>query len=137
MSRGQRWRWIALTIIAVVAGLFSAFNGGERVALNLGFAVFYRVPLVPLIFGAFLAGMLTMFLIGLRHDLRVRKALKEAGFAPGRPSRRRPAAVAPPAPPATAVPVETPEQEPLAEWPLDDPSADTADDPQAPPRYPP
>ena len=31
-------------------------------------------------FLAFLVGMTTMFLLGLRHDLRVRRALREAGF---------------------------------------------------------
>lgn len=80
MSRGHAWRWAALAVIAVVAALFASFNAGERVALNLGFTMLYRIPLVPLIFVAFLVGMVTMFLVGLRHDLRVRRALREAGF---------------------------------------------------------
>lgn len=81
MSRGLAWRWAALALIALLAALFASFNTGERVALDLGFATLYRVPLVPLIFLAFLLGMITMFLVGLRHDLRVRRALREAGFA--------------------------------------------------------
>lgn len=80
MSRGHAWRWAALALIAVFAAVFASFNAGERVALNLGFTMLYRIPLVPLIFVAFLVGMVTMFLVGLRHDLRVRRALREAGF---------------------------------------------------------
>lgn len=80
MIEGRGWRWAGLAAIGAFAALFASFNSGERVALNLGFAVMYRVPLVLLIFVAFLAGMITMFLLGLRHDLRVRRALREAGF---------------------------------------------------------
>lgn len=136
MSRGQRWRWIFLVLIAVVAGLFSAFNGGERVALDLGFTVFYRVPLVPLIFGVFLAGMTTMFLIGLRHDMRVRRALKEAGFQAGRLPSRRKAAVES-ANRVASVPPPPEQAEPEAEWPLDDLSDPGEDEPGPPPPYPP
>jgi uncharacterized integral membrane protein len=80
MKETRWWRWAGLALIGALAALFASFNSGERVALNLGFTIFYRVPLVPLIFLAFLVGMTTMFLLGLRHDLRVRRALREAGF---------------------------------------------------------
>ena len=78
----SRWlRWAGLGLIGAVAALCASFNSGERVALSLGFTTLYRIPLVPLIFAAFVAGMATMFLLGLRHDLRVRRALHDAGFA--------------------------------------------------------
>ena len=80
MSEGRWWRWVALASIALLAGLLAAFNAGERVALNLGFTMLYRIPLVPLIFVVFLAGMTTMFLVGIRQDMRVRRALRDAGF---------------------------------------------------------
>lgn len=80
MSDGRGWRWAGLAAIGAFAALVTSFNSGERVALNLGFTVLYRIPLVLLIFLAFLAGMITMFLLGLRHDMRVRRALREAGF---------------------------------------------------------
>ena len=80
MTTARGWRWAGLALIAVVSALFASFNTGERVALNLGFTILYQVPLVTLIFVAFLAGMVTMFLLGLSHDLRVRRALREAGF---------------------------------------------------------
>lgn len=78
---GSRWaRWAMLAGIGALAAVFASFNSRERVALSLGFTEVYRVSLVVLIFVAFLAGMITMFLLGLRHDLRVRQALREAGF---------------------------------------------------------
>jgi uncharacterized integral membrane protein len=80
MKDSRAWRWAGLALIGALAALFASFNAGERVALGLGFTTIYRVPLVPLIFLAFLVGMTTMFLLGLRHDLRVRRALREAGF---------------------------------------------------------
>ena len=80
MTTARGWRWAGLALIAVVSALFASFNTGERVALNLGFTILYQIPLVTLIFVAFLAGMVTMFLLGLSHDLRIRRALREAGF---------------------------------------------------------
>ncbi len=60
-----------------MAALFSFLNSGERAALNLGFTTLYRISLVGLVFGAFLLGMITMFIFGLRYDRRVREALRE------------------------------------------------------------
>lgn len=80
MTDARWWRWGGLGLIGILAALFASFNAGERVALHLGFMMLYQIKLVPLIFVAFVAGMGTMFLLGLRHDLRVRKALREAGF---------------------------------------------------------
>lgn len=74
----ERWgRVVALTLTTLLAAVFAFLNGGERVSLNVGFTVLYQIPLVGLVFAVFLLGMLTMFLIGLRHDLRVRRALRE------------------------------------------------------------
>lgn len=70
-------RWILLLAVALLAGVFAYLNGSERTTLNFGFMVLYRVPLTVVVFGAFLLGMITMFLFALRHDLRVRRALRE------------------------------------------------------------
>lgn len=78
-GRWSRWGWLALT--AVLAAVFAYLNSGEHAALNLGFTVLYQVPVVALVFVAFLLGMVAMFLIGLRHDRRVRRLLRESGFA--------------------------------------------------------
>ena len=76
-SRSSPWaRRIAIAALILVSALFSSFNAGERVSLNLGFTILYRISLVGLVFIAFLFGMLTMFLFGLRHDRRIRAALQ-------------------------------------------------------------
>ena len=73
-------RWAAVAILVVVAGMFSFLNAGERVAVNVGYTVIYRISLVGLVFGAFLLGMVAMFLFGLRHDRRIREALREQDY---------------------------------------------------------
>lgn len=70
-------RWLPLLAIVLLSGLFAYFNTGERVTLNLGVTVIYQVRLVPVVFGAFVLGMIAMFLVGLRHDMRVRRHLRE------------------------------------------------------------
>ncbi len=80
-----RWRWAALALVVVLAGLFAYLNGGERVTLYLGFATLYRISLVGLVFTAFLIGMTVMFLVGIEHDLRVRRLLREYHSRQGPP----------------------------------------------------
>ena len=73
----RKTRWVFLTIVAVLAGLFAYLNAGERATLNLGFVVLYRLSLPGILFGAFLAGMVTMFVAALPNDIRVRRLLRE------------------------------------------------------------
>lgn len=70
-------RWLPTLIIGLAAAAFAWANRGETAAIHLGFATFYRTPVSVLVLGAFVLGMLVMFLAGLRHDLRVRRALRE------------------------------------------------------------
>lgn len=73
----SRSRWLGPLAIAVLAAVFARLNSGEALTLRLGFHTFYRVPLVPFVLGMFLLGMITMFLLGLRHDRKVRRVLRE------------------------------------------------------------
>jgi hypothetical protein len=66
---------VALLVLA--AALFSFLNSAARVTVDLGFTVFYRISLVGLVFGAFLFGMIAMFLFSLRYDRSVRNLLRE------------------------------------------------------------
>lgn len=75
-------RRIGVISLVLVSGLFSFLNAGERVTLNMGVTTLYRISLVGLIFIAFLLGMLTMFLFGLRQDRRVRRALQAQQVGP-------------------------------------------------------
>ncbi|HEX7091426.1 MAG TPA: hypothetical protein VF192_14905 [Longimicrobiales bacterium] len=69
-------RVAALLLLAALAG-FAYFNAGERVTLRLGVFVITGVPLSIVITGAALLGMLAMFVVGLRTDLRVRRLLRD------------------------------------------------------------
>jgi uncharacterized integral membrane protein len=76
--RVLRWVWLAMAL--VIAAVFAYLNAGERVAIHVGFAVLYQLPLVWLVFGVYLLGMATMYGLGFRHDLRVRRVLREHGL---------------------------------------------------------
>jgi len=87
-------RWLPLVAVALLAAGFAYLNGAERVSVHLGFTVLYRVPLtivlyrVPLtivVFVAFILGMLVMFGVSLRQDLRIRRALRESGMIGSNP----------------------------------------------------
>lgn len=71
--------WIRILGFVVLAGLafaFAAANGGQAVQLDLGVVTFRRVSLPVVVFGSVLAGMLAVFLAGLRADLRTRKVVR-------------------------------------------------------------
>ncbi len=77
-ERRKPWiRWLLLALAVILAGAFAYLNSGERVSLDLGLFALFRVPLALLLFAAFLLGMVTMFLIGLRQDLQVRRHLRQ------------------------------------------------------------
>lgn len=78
--RGGASRLLVLLGFTIVAALFAYFNAGERVAVHLGVGVLYQVPLVGFAFIVYVLGMLTMYFLGLRHDLRVRRVLREYGL---------------------------------------------------------
>ncbi len=69
--------WIGLTAVLLLSAGFAFANRGETAAVHLGFASFYRAPVAILMLGAFFLGMVVMFLLGLRHDLKVRRMLRE------------------------------------------------------------
>jgi uncharacterized integral membrane protein len=75
------YRWLPLVALTLAAGLFAYFNAGQRIAIGIGVTTFYRVPLVPVVFTSFVLGMLTMFLVGLRHDRHMRRLLEERDSA--------------------------------------------------------
>lgn len=68
--------WLVPLTIALIAAIFAYQNRGEAATMHVGGLTFYRVPLAWIALGAFLLGMVAMFLLGLRHDLRVRRTLR-------------------------------------------------------------
>ncbi len=68
----------ALSFVAVAAFSFgfAAANAGQRVTLNLGLVTIRSVSLPVVVFASALIGMLAVFLVGLRADLRTRQLLQ-------------------------------------------------------------
>ena len=73
-------RWLPAAAVMLAAAAFAWLNRGERVAVDLGLLRFYRAPLAIVAFAAFLAGMLAMLAVSLRHDRRVREELRSRGL---------------------------------------------------------
>lgn len=90
MSAG---RWLPLAAVTLLAGGFAWLNRGERVAVDVGVATVYRAPFTVVFFLAFLAGMLAMLALGLRHDLRLRRELRARGLLDEPRGRAAPRAV--------------------------------------------
>lgn len=82
MSRGDRtpWRLTLLLSLGLLAAAFTYFNAAERISIHIGFAVLFQLPLVGVVLSVFLLGMLAMYLLGLAHDLRVRRVLRDHGL---------------------------------------------------------
>jgi len=103
-------RWLPPAGIALAAGLFTWLNRGERAVVSIGITTFHGVPLTVVLFLAFLAGMLAMLALSLRHDLRMRQELRARGLLIPAPGQGSPVlAPSPPAPHAHA-PVAGPEE---------------------------
>ena len=62
--------------LALLAAGFAWLNGGVRVDVNLGLVRLSGVPLPVLVFASFLLGMLTLFLAGLKAELRTQRMLQ-------------------------------------------------------------
>lgn len=63
-------------LFGLVAIGFAWLNGGQRVSVHLGLFRLNSVSVTGVVFGAFLAGMLTLFLASLRSDLRTQRMLR-------------------------------------------------------------
>ena len=79
-------RWLPALAVTLVAAAFTWLNRGERAVVDLGVARFYRAPLTLVVFVAFVAGMLSMLLLSLRHDRRVRDELRARGLLDPEPA---------------------------------------------------
>ncbi|MDQ3388531.1 MAG: LapA family protein [Gemmatimonadota bacterium] len=91
-------RYLPTIGLALLAAIFAWINRAETAALHLGFATFYRTPVAVLALGAFLLGMVAMFLLGLRQDRQLRRELRAREWRMGGPLPE------PTAPDATLIP---------------------------------
>ena len=68
---------LGVVSVLVVSILFAALNGAQRVTLDLGVTVLYRVPLTWIGFTGLFTGMVVMLVAGVRSDLKVRAVLRQ------------------------------------------------------------
>ena len=68
---------LGVASVLVVSILFAALNGAQRVTLNLGVTILYRVPLTLIGFTGLFMGMVVMLVAGVRSDLKVRAVLRQ------------------------------------------------------------
>ncbi len=68
---------LGVLAVLVVSILFAALNGAQRVTLDLGVIVLYRVPLTLVGFIGLFMGMVVMLVAGVHSDLKVRAVLRQ------------------------------------------------------------
>ena len=78
---------LGVLFVLVVSIIFAALNGPQRVTLDLGFFVLYRVPLTMVGFTGLFMGMVVMLVAGVRSDLQVRAVLRQRLAAENREER--------------------------------------------------
>ena len=61
---------------SVLAALFAWLNMGERVTLRLGIVTLRSIPLSAVVFVSILVGMVLVFAVGLRADLKTRRMVR-------------------------------------------------------------
>jgi len=81
---GPGGRVLAGLLFALLSVGFAWLNAGQRMGLHLGLFRVRSVSVTTVVFGAFLAGMLTLFLASLKSDLRTRRMLRRYREALGR-----------------------------------------------------
>ena len=68
---------IAFLVVLIVPTVFAALPGAQRVTVDLGIMVFYRVPVFLIGFAGLFTGMVVMLVAGVHSDLRVRAILRQ------------------------------------------------------------
>ena len=69
-------RMLIVAVFSALAALFAVQNGGVRVPIHLGIVTLRSVSLPVVVFGSVVAGMLAVFLAGLRADFKTRRMLR-------------------------------------------------------------
>jgi uncharacterized integral membrane protein len=69
-------RVVNVLLLAGAASAFAVANGGQTVRVELGLVTLERVSLPTVVFASVLLGMLVVFVVGLRADLRTRRRLE-------------------------------------------------------------
>lgn len=78
---------LGVLVVLLISIVFAALNGDQRVTLDLGFLVLYRVPVTLVGFTGLFMGMVLMLVAGVRSDLKVRAVLRQRLEAEDREER--------------------------------------------------
>ncbi|GMR14164.1 MAG: hypothetical protein BMS9Abin29_2403 [Gemmatimonadota bacterium] len=65
-----------MLLVLILAAVFASANATQRVTLDLGLFVLYRVPITAVAFGGLFVGMVVMLVAGINSDLKVRGILR-------------------------------------------------------------
>ncbi len=68
---------VGVFFVLISSTVFVTLNGAQRVTIDLGVMVFYRVPVAIIGFGGLLIGMVVMLVAGVHSDLKVRTILRQ------------------------------------------------------------
>lgn len=66
----------AVLLVLILSAAFASVNAAERVTVDLGLFMLYRVPVTAVAFGGLFTGMLVMLVAGINSDLKVRGILR-------------------------------------------------------------
>jgi len=71
-------RMFLILILVVTITWFAMINSSERATVSLGtsFLTFYDVPLVLLLFEAFVLGAIVWFIVAIFHEVTLRRAMR-------------------------------------------------------------
>ena len=66
----------AVLLVIILSAAFAAANASQRVTVDLGLFVLYRLPVTAVAFGGLFTGMVVMLVVGINSDLKVRGILR-------------------------------------------------------------
>lgn len=66
----------AVLLVLILSAAFASANAAQRVTVDLGLFMLYRVPVTAVAFGGLFTGMLVMLVAGINSDLKVRGILR-------------------------------------------------------------
>ncbi len=67
---------VAVLLVLILSAAFAFANAAQRVTIDLGLFVLYRLPVTWVAFGGLFTGMVVMLLAGINSDLKVRGILR-------------------------------------------------------------
>jgi len=71
------FRMLLILVLVVAVTGFAMLNSAERANISLGTVKFFDVPLVLLLFEAFVLGAVVWFLVSVWHEIKLRRTIRQ------------------------------------------------------------